>query len=236
MGRPAKAASSGDNTGDGASSGGALAGGVTINGIAPTATEIKFIFAMVANLKSKPDVDWDNLQNALGLQTKKSTYERWRLFRIKFGIAHTDDGNNGDGAAPGSARKAAGGKKSATAGKDDGAKDGDEGLPEAAAGSPSVPVTPAKRGRKPPGTATPRSAAGRKRAASVASPAAGDEEDVEIESPAKKAKGKGKAAAAAKVDNQEKQDDAAAKEDEAPSSPLSPPPETAAGTSNEMEG
>jgi hypothetical protein len=55
----------------GASQSGAPAG-ATINGVAATATEAKFVFAMVGNLKAKPEVDWDGVVSDTGLKTTKS--------------------------------------------------------------------------------------------------------------------------------------------------------------------
>jgi hypothetical protein len=69
MPRPAKAATAGGNAGEGQSSAPA---GATINGVAATPTEVKFMVAMVAHLKAKPDIDWDGVVSATGLKTAKS--------------------------------------------------------------------------------------------------------------------------------------------------------------------
>lgn len=45
-----------------------------INGHVPTASEMKFIFTLVSNLKSKPDFDWEKIAANGGL-TKKSKLE-----------------------------------------------------------------------------------------------------------------------------------------------------------------
>ena len=69
MARTAKTAAAADAAGDGQSGANP---GPTINGIVPTPLEVKFIFALIANLKHKPEVNWDELANAMGLAGKKS--------------------------------------------------------------------------------------------------------------------------------------------------------------------
>jgi hypothetical protein len=68
MPRPAKNAAAADAAGEGQP--GAAAG--TINGVIPTANDIKFIFAFIGNLKSKPEVNWDELAATMGMGGKKS--------------------------------------------------------------------------------------------------------------------------------------------------------------------
>ncbi|KAK3293288.1 uncharacterized protein B0H64DRAFT_444559 [Chaetomium fimeti] len=172
-----------------------------INGVIPTASEVKFIFAFIGNLKSKPDVNWEELAATMGLAGKKSAYERWRLMRIKFGITLSEEG---EAAAPGSARK---GKKTAAAkaAKNDNDDDNDDETGDGNGAEPkSAPATPAKRGRKPASAAgTPASAAGKKRAAAAAAAAAiaadagggsSPADDEDMGSPTKKVKGKAAAA------------------------------------------
>ncbi|EAQ83833.1 predicted protein [Chaetomium globosum CBS 148.51] len=189
MPRPAKTAAAADAAGDGQP----CASAGTINGVIPTANDIKFIFAFIGNLKSKPEVNWDELAATMGMGGKKSATERWRLMRQKFNITLAEEAE-----APGSARK--GGKKATTAKaatKTDNADDDDE-YNDKETEPKSAPATPAKRGRKPaaasaaatPPSATPASAAGKKRAAAStagegSSPAASDED---MASPTKKAK------------------------------------------------
>ncbi|KAH6622972.1 hypothetical protein F5144DRAFT_538731 [Chaetomium tenue] len=187
MPRPAKTAVAADAAGDGQA--GASAG--TINGIIPTANDIKFIFAFIGNLKSKPEVNWDELAATMGMGGKKSAAERWRLMRHKFNITLADETEG-----PGSARK--GGKKATTAKTATKTGNGDDDdYEDEETEQKSAPVTPAKRGRKPSAAsagATPASAAGKKRAAAAAagggggasSPAASDED---MASPTKKVKG-----------------------------------------------
>lgn len=68
MPRPAKNAAAAEAAGEGQP--GAAAG--TINGVIPSANDIKFIFAFIGNLKSKPEVNWDDLAATMGLGGKKS--------------------------------------------------------------------------------------------------------------------------------------------------------------------
>ena len=68
MPRPAKTAAAADAAGEGQP--GASAG--TINGVIPSANDIKFIFAFIGNLKSKPEVNWDDLAATMGMGGKKS--------------------------------------------------------------------------------------------------------------------------------------------------------------------
>lgn len=71
MPRAAKtaAAAEGGNTQHGAPT------GTIIDGVAPTATEIRFLFAMVGNFKTRPDVAWEEVAEAIGLKSVKSKYE-----------------------------------------------------------------------------------------------------------------------------------------------------------------
>ncbi|KAL2263272.1 hypothetical protein VTK26DRAFT_7537 [Humicola hyalothermophila] len=66
-----------------------------------TASEIKFIIAMLSNLNSKIDVNWDGLAHSMGVK-KKSVTERWRVMRNKFNIplnGADDDGSPSTSAA-----------------------------------------------------------------------------------------------------------------------------------------
>ncbi|KAH6847931.1 hypothetical protein B0I37DRAFT_431829 [Chaetomium sp. MPI-CAGE-AT-0009] len=190
MPRPSKTAAA-DSAGD--AQPGASAG--TINGVVPTPSEVKFILAFISNLKTKPEVNWEDLAATMGMSGKKSAYERWRLMRIKFGITLAEEGET-----PGSARKGGAAKKTAAA---KAAKNNDEDDDdEETGGEPkSAPATPAKRGRKAASSATtPASAAGKKRAAAAAAGGGGggsSPADEDMASPTKKAKGKAAAAAAA---------------------------------------
>jgi cobalamin biosynthesis protein CbiG len=70
MPRTSKTAAAADAAGEGQSGANP---GATINGLVPTPLEIRFIFALIANLKNRPEVNWDELANAMGLAGKKST-------------------------------------------------------------------------------------------------------------------------------------------------------------------
>lgn len=52
----------------------AAEGGNTQPG-APTATESRFLFALVGNFKTKPDVAWEEVAEAVGLKSAKSKSE-----------------------------------------------------------------------------------------------------------------------------------------------------------------
>ncbi|KAJ9149869.1 hypothetical protein NKR23_g3920 [Pleurostoma richardsiae] len=56
--------------------------------------EMKFFKAMMENMQSKPDVDWDNVAVCLGLKDSKCARERFRQISVKFGW------NEKAGAAP----------------------------------------------------------------------------------------------------------------------------------------
>ncbi|AEO71553.1 uncharacterized protein THITE_2132879 [Thermothielavioides terrestris NRRL 8126] len=158
---------------------GEFAGPFTFNGHIPSTTDLKFIFAFVNHFKVKPEMNWEELTEDLGLKGKKSTYERWRLFRQKFGITLPEESANGPKkfTATTTTTPAARGSGNTNDSEDEGA--------------PTV-ATPAKRSSaKAVSTAgtprTPGSAAGKKRAAaasaaaSASSPTAG--------TPTKKVKG-----------------------------------------------
>lgn len=44
----------------------------TINGETPSAADVKFIFTMITNFASKPNVDWDAVAAAIGVKGRKS--------------------------------------------------------------------------------------------------------------------------------------------------------------------
>ncbi|KAK4250141.1 hypothetical protein C7999DRAFT_29390 [Corynascus novoguineensis] len=175
MPRPSKAAANGNSANVGKSN---LAGGPTVNGVAPSLLDTKFAFALVTQLRSKPDVDWDQIGSIMGI-SKKSAGERWRLMRIKFGIILNDETAAED---PGSVRKSktraadANAAKSSNHEDDDGDDDeaDDNGNAKQSA-TAATPATPAKRSRKPASagkkapTMMPKS--GKKRGASPAGPA-----------------------------------------------------------------
>ncbi|KAK4113084.1 hypothetical protein N656DRAFT_768060 [Canariomyces notabilis] len=47
-------------------------GASTINGVTPTAADIKLIYALITSFNSKPDVDWDNVTTATSSNSAKS--------------------------------------------------------------------------------------------------------------------------------------------------------------------
>ncbi|KAL2193502.1 hypothetical protein P885DRAFT_81161 [Corynascus similis CBS 632.67] len=180
MPRPSKAAANGSfaNEGQGQSH---PVGGPTVNGVAPSLLDTKFAFALVTQLRSKPDVDWDQIGSIMGI-SKKSAGERWRLMRIKFGIIMNDEAAVED---PGSVRKRKTRAADANAAKNGNHEgdDGDDGDDDQAddnrnvkqSATAATPATPAKRSRKPASagkkapTIMPKS--GKKRGASTAGPA-----------------------------------------------------------------
>ncbi|SPQ27462.1 00dc3048-6137-44bc-8c70-daa6954f1df9 [Thermothielavioides terrestris] len=141
---------------------GEFAGPFTFNGHIPSTTDLKFIFAFVNHFKVKPEMNWEELTEDLGLKGKKSTYERWRLFRQKFGITLPEESANGP------KKVTATTTTPAARGSGNTNDSEDEGAPTVA--------TPAKRSSaKAASTAgtprTPGSAAGKKRAAAASAAA-----------------------------------------------------------------
>lgn len=53
----------------------ALSGAIT-NPTAPTPEEVTFLLALLANLKTSTDMDWDALAPALGISTSRKTCPR----------------------------------------------------------------------------------------------------------------------------------------------------------------
>lgn len=73
MPRPSKAAANGSfaNEGQGQSH---PVGGPTVNGVAPSLLDTKFAFALVTQLRSKPDVDWDQIGSIMGISKKSKSF------------------------------------------------------------------------------------------------------------------------------------------------------------------
>ena len=66
---------------------------------APTDTEMKFFKAMMENMNTKPDVNWENVAGAMGLKDAKCARERYRQMCVKLGW------NKTAAAGPASGRK-----------------------------------------------------------------------------------------------------------------------------------
>ncbi|GAB1313052.1 hypothetical protein MFIFM68171_03262 [Madurella fahalii] len=170
-------------------------GQATINGHVPSALEANFVFALIGNFKSKPEFDWDKIAAAAGL-TKKSAQERWRLFRIKYGITMPE----GPASTPGRKNKTSiipFLSPSVPSGRDD--QDDNKKNEDAAAGpstvTPKKKATPARKtpvkGKKAAAAAAAAATPTKKRGATEAVAGGSDNEK---EEPVKK-KGKGKEAA-----------------------------------------
>lgn len=69
---------------------------------APTDTEMKFFKAMMENMVTKPDVNWEKVAEVMGLKDSKCARERYRQMCVKLGW------NKNATATPGSGRKSAG--------------------------------------------------------------------------------------------------------------------------------
>ncbi len=84
MPRTSKTAAAADKADEGQAG---TAYGHTINGVAASSADLKFILALVGNLESKPEVNWEELAVSLGLKNKKGkpVYMYWVLYWIPCG-------------------------------------------------------------------------------------------------------------------------------------------------------
>ncbi|KAM7209535.1 hypothetical protein V8F20_000273 [Naviculisporaceae sp. PSN 640] len=133
---PKKAAPASEENGAGADAG-AGSGAQMIKGKIPSEGDQRFFLAMIANLVSKPDVNWEGVAKAMGLKDTKCTKERWRQITKKYELELQEAATP---ATPAAKR----GRKPATTntgGENENAEEGSEG--------DAAPATPAKRGRKP---------------------------------------------------------------------------------------
>ncbi|KXX81211.1 hypothetical protein MMYC01_201377 [Madurella mycetomatis] len=167
-----------------------------INGHVPTASEIKFIFTLINNLKSKPDFDWETIAANGGL-TKKSAQERWRVLRIKYDITLPEGPAGTPGRKPKNSIIPSVSPSASMVRQRAGQDDDDNNDEEAAAGSSTVTPKKTGRTRKTPvkdkraaaaATAAPAATPAKKRGAAEAAAAGSGHEG---QQPAKK-KGKGK--------------------------------------------
>ncbi|KAK0634761.1 hypothetical protein B0T17DRAFT_649896 [Bombardia bombarda] len=65
---------------------------VTLKGKVPSDGEARFIYAMLENITVKPDTNWDNVSEMLGLKDAKCAKERWRQIRLKYELTNMEDG------------------------------------------------------------------------------------------------------------------------------------------------
>ncbi|KAJ4412478.1 hypothetical protein N0V85_003692 [Neurospora sp. IMI 360204] len=133
---------------------GAANAGPVINGQTLSLIETKVVCAIMENLTTKVDANWEKVAESLGQKNAKSAREAWRLLRKKCNINQDGlpDGAAAAASAPASAEKAA---------------------PAAAAGeNGEAGATPVKRGRgRPP------------KKAMMLTPCAGGDEDAALSTP-----------------------------------------------------
>lgn len=174
---PPKKAAAADEAG--ANGAGAGTNSLMIKDKIPSEGDHRFFLAMIANLVTKPDVNWDGVAETMGLKDVKCTKERWRQITkkyelelqdgagptttpakgrgrkpaaIKTDVENLDDA--GEGATPATPKpKATRGKKTPVKSADLAISDDEETPGEGAPATPNEPnaATPSKtpRGRKP---------------------------------------------------------------------------------------
>ncbi|KAM7183463.1 hypothetical protein V8F33_013573, partial [Rhypophila sp. PSN 637] len=184
----AAVAAADENGTAGADSGSNSSTAILVKGKVPSDGDTRFFMAMIGNLITKPDVNWEEVAQTMGLKDVKCTKERWRQITKKYEFEYQESATATP--AKGRGRKPAAVNTEA-ANADDDADD---------------PVTPAP-------AKTPR---GRKAASSTkkrASPGADGDGDAEEGTPAKKKatprkRGPNKKTLAAQVQAQAAIDDA----------------------------
>ncbi|KAM7222044.1 hypothetical protein V8F06_002549 [Rhypophila decipiens] len=82
---PKKAVAAADDNGTaGADSGSNSSPAILVKGKVPSDGDTRFFMAMIGNLITKPDVNWEEVAQTMGLKDVKCTKERWRQITKKY--------------------------------------------------------------------------------------------------------------------------------------------------------
>lgn len=140
--------------------------GPVINGVTLGLTETKVVCAIIENLTTRIDADWQKVADSLGQKNAKSAREAWRVLRKKCNL-NLDGFPDGNAAASagGTSTPAASAKKAATV-KAAGTQTGEGGTPvkrgrgRPLKNKPALLMTPGAGGDDSPGLSTPGTALG----------------------------------------------------------------------------
>ncbi|KAK1779415.1 hypothetical protein QBC45DRAFT_137967 [Copromyces sp. CBS 386.78] len=77
----------------------AAEGPAALRGQSLTPAESRLLYAVLENLNSPIDANWEKAAAAAGLKDPKSCKEMWRRFRVKYAVG-ADSADAGDGATP----------------------------------------------------------------------------------------------------------------------------------------
>lgn len=102
---PKKAVSSEENGAASAESGAHSSPVLKVKDKVPSEGDHRFFIAMIENLVTKPDVNWDGVAKAMGLKDVKCTKERWRQITKKYEFEFQDANASNGTSAKGRGRK-----------------------------------------------------------------------------------------------------------------------------------